>query len=120
LQGAAAAAPADNTRVAAASGAGAGAKASASAGGGSRGGTSAATAKRRKLSYKESTELTALPARIDALEGERSALYASLADPGFLRDGEAVIAAKRRLDALEGEIGVLTARWEELETVANP
>jgi ATP-binding cassette subfamily F protein uup len=124
LQGAAAAAPADNTRVAAASGAGAGAKASASAGGGSRGGsrggTSAATAKRRKLSYKESTELTALPARIDALEGERSALYASLADPGFLRDGEAVITAKRRLDALEGEIGVLTARWEELETVANP
>jgi ATP-binding cassette subfamily F protein uup len=109
-----AAAPADNTRVAAA------AKAAATAGGRPSGVAGTATTKRRKLSYKESSELAGLPARIEALEAERGALYASLGDPGFLRDGEAVLATTRRLEKLEVEIAVLTARWEELEMVANP
>ena len=57
--------------------------------------------KKRKLSFKETRELAALPDRIDALEREREQLYASLADPALLRDGAAVVAAKARLAALE-------------------
>ncbi len=74
--------------------------------------------KKRKLSYNEARELEALPDRIDALERERDALYASLADPTFLRDGAAVAGAKARVDALDGEIAAATERWEALETIA--
>jgi ATP-binding cassette subfamily F protein uup len=75
--------------------------------------------KPRKLSFKETKELADLPDRIDALERDREAAYASLADPALLRDGAAVTAARARLAALETEISGLTARWETLETVAS-
>jgi ATP-binding cassette subfamily F protein uup len=74
--------------------------------------------KRRKLSFKERGELDSLPDRIDAKEREREAVYLSLSDPVLLRDGAAVADAHARLAALEIEIGALTARWEELETLA--
>ena len=74
--------------------------------------------KKRKLNFRESTELAALPERIDALEQERDRLYASLADPVVLRDGAAVTAAKARLATLQVEIAQLTDRWEALETIA--
>ena len=75
-------------------------------------------AKKRKLSFKERGELDSLPDRIDAKEREREQVYLSLSDPALLRDGAAVADARARLAALEVEIGVLTARWEELETIA--
>jgi ATP-binding cassette subfamily F protein uup len=75
-------------------------------------------AKKRKLNFRETTELAALPDRIDALEQERERVYASLADPAVLRDGAAVTAAKARLSSLEVEIAELTTRWETLETIA--
>jgi ATP-binding cassette subfamily F protein uup len=75
-------------------------------------------AKKRKLNFRESSELAALPERIDALELERDRVYASLVDPTVLRDGLAVAAAKARLASLEVEIGQLTERWEALETIA--
>ncbi len=75
--------------------------------------------KKRKLSYKETQELTALPDRIDALEQERAVLYASMSDPVFLRDGTAVLQANARLTAVDAEIAQLTNRWEELETIAS-
>jgi ATP-binding cassette subfamily F protein uup len=74
--------------------------------------------KKRKLSFKETSELAELPERIDAREQERERVYASLANPAVLRDGAAVAAAKARLAALEIEIGELTERWEALETIA--
>jgi ATP-binding cassette subfamily F protein uup len=74
--------------------------------------------RRRKLSFKETHELAQLPDRIDAAERERDALYARLADPLLLRDGAATAEAKARLAALEGELAALSARWEELETIA--
>jgi len=74
--------------------------------------------KKRKLSFKETSELAALPDSIDALERERELVYASLADPALLRDGAAVAAAKARLAAIESEIAAGLARWEELETIA--
>jgi ATP-binding cassette subfamily F protein uup len=78
----------------------------------------AATAKKRRLSFKETSELAALPERIDALEREREQLYATLTDPAVLRDGGRVAAARLRLGTLEVEIAELTERWEALETIA--
>jgi len=74
--------------------------------------------KKRKLSFKETGELSALPDRIDALEKEREAAYLSLADPSLARDGNAILEAKARVTALEKQIAALTSRWEELETIA--
>ena len=78
-----------------------------------------ATPKKRKLNFKESTELAALPDQIDVLESERGTLYASMADVAFLRDGAAVSATKARLQVIDSEITRLTARWEALETMAD-
>jgi ATP-binding cassette subfamily F protein uup len=77
-----------------------------------------APGKKRKLSFKEIGELSALPDRIDALEKQRETVYLSLSDPSLLRDAAALSIAQARLTALEKEIGAMTARWEELETVA--
>jgi ATP-binding cassette subfamily F protein uup len=75
-------------------------------------------AKKRRLSFKEVSELAALPDKIDALERERAAIYASLGDAAVLRDGAAVVAAKARLAALELEIAEFIQRWEALELIA--
>ena len=74
--------------------------------------------KPRRLSYKEASELAALPDRIEAHEREREQLYATLSDPAVLRDGAAVAAAKARLDAIEAELATMTDRWVALETIA--
>jgi ATP-binding cassette subfamily F protein uup len=75
--------------------------------------------KKRKLSWKESQELAALPELIDARETERAAVYAKLADPAFLRDGAAVAQASAHLASLEAELAALAERWEALETIAS-
>ena len=77
------------------------------------------SAKKRRLSYKETQELAALPDQIDARETERSAVYALLADPVFLRDGAAVTNTTARLAALDAELAALADRWELLETIAS-
>ena len=74
--------------------------------------------KKRKLNFKETTELAALPDQIDACEQERVVLYAQLADPAFLRDGAAVAKAKLRLAAIDADVARLMARWEALEAMA--
>ena len=74
--------------------------------------------KKRKLSYKETQEVAALPDRIDVLEREKSALYGSMSDPVFLRDGAAVTVANARLAAIDKAVAQLTERWELLETIA--
>jgi len=75
--------------------------------------------KKRRLSFKETSELAGLPDQIDALEREREVIYASLGESAVLRDGSAVVAAKSRLVALDNEIAALIQRWEELETIAG-
>ncbi len=79
----------------------------------------AAPAKKKRLSFKESTELASLPERIDALEREREAAYLSLSDPSLLRDPSAVTRAHARVGAFDTEIRALTERWEALETLAG-
>jgi ATP-binding cassette subfamily F protein uup len=75
-------------------------------------------AKQRKLSFKEKTELAALPDAIDALDAERAALYAQLGNAAFLRDGSAVASAKMRLAQIDADVDRATARWEALESIA--
>ncbi|MFI5239120.1 MAG: ATP-binding cassette domain-containing protein, partial [Gemmatimonadales bacterium] len=75
--------------------------------------------RKRRLTYKEKSELDSLPRDIDEYEKRREQLYTSLSDPVFLRDGTAVIEAKARLDAIETELAELLRRWEELETIAQ-
>jgi ATP-binding cassette subfamily F protein uup len=77
------------------------------------------TEKKRRLSFKEARELEALPDRIDALEQERAALFVSLSDPQFLRDGAQVLNAHQRLEHVERELAEVIERWEALETIAQ-
>ena len=80
---------------------------------------SAAKPKKRKLSYKETQELAALPDRISASEAELEQGYVSLADPVVVRDTAALARVRSRVAELEAAIPILMARWEELETIAS-
>ena len=70
---------------------------------------------KKKLSYKETRELEAIPQKIDALEAEQKALAEKLNDPDFCRDPAAAKAAAARLDAIEEELMLTLERWEALE-----
>jgi ATP-binding cassette subfamily F protein uup len=78
-----------------------------------------AVPKKRRLSLKETSELAALPDRVDAMESERDQLFASLADPALLRDAAALAKVRARLAALETELRTAMARWEALELIAS-
>ena len=79
-----------------------------------------ALAERKKLSYNEQRELDALPARIESLESEQSALNARIAGPDFYKDAPHDIhAALARADHLLREIADAYARWHELESRAS-
>jgi len=72
---------------------------------------------RRKLSYRESRELEALPVRIEALEARLAELTAAMQEPAFYRrDAAAVTAANAELAATQGELDAAYRRWEELES----
>jgi ATP-binding cassette subfamily F protein uup len=69
-----------------------------------------------KLSYKDQRELEALPQRIEALEREQQALYATASDPAFHKKEKSEIAAiKKRLADVAAEIAAAYARWEMLD-----
>ncbi len=76
--------------------------------------------KRKKLSFKEQSELKSLPERIEALELELSELHAAMADPSFYKqDGGAIAIAKARLTQLEDDLAAAYQRWHELEESAH-
>jgi ATP-binding cassette subfamily F protein uup len=73
----------------------------------------------RKLSYNETRELEALPAKLEALEREQAEIAAKLADPATYQDRATDVAAlDARHEAIEAELTALLARWEELESRA--
>jgi len=70
-----------------------------------------------KLSYKERLEFEQLPARIEALERERSALGERMAGPDFYKEGGTAIAdAISRLDTIAAELDALYQRWDALDS----
>ena len=64
----------------------------------------------------EGRELDEFPRRIEALEDERSTLYARLGDPNLARSApEKLSSTAARLATLESEIEAAYRRWQELE-----
>ncbi len=77
----------------------------------------AASAKPKKLSYKEQRELDALPERIEALEIEQKDLAALLSSADFYADDPArVEAAQMRVEQIDDELTQALERWETLGT----
>ena len=69
-----------------------------------------------KLTYNETRELEALPARLQALEEEQRAISAKLADPLTYQDRASdPKALAARSEAIEAELLQLLERWEALE-----
>ncbi|MFP5379239.1 MAG: ABC transporter ATP-binding protein, partial [Vicinamibacteria bacterium] len=70
----------------------------------------------KKLTYKETRELEALPARIEALEEEQRQLNARMAGADFYKEGaDAIKTAMDRAAALETELAAAYERWAALE-----
>jgi ABC transport system ATP-binding/permease protein len=78
---------------------------------------SKATAKPRKLSFKEQRELETLPKRIEEIENRQQELHALIADPSFYqKPREEIAAATQELEQLEEELLEKFDRWESLES----
>ena len=73
-----------------------------------------------KLSFKDADELKKLPDRIAAHEREVESLTAAMAEPGFFDDADASKASVDRLATLQRDLETMYARWDELESLANP
>ncbi|BCM91202.1 ABC transporter ATP-binding protein uup [Abditibacteriota bacterium] len=77
--------------------------------------TPAATAKPRKLGFKETRELEELPARIEKLEREQLKISEQMGDATFYQgDPQKVAQTTGRLSQIESELETAFARWEEL------
>ncbi len=73
---------------------------------------------KKKRSFKEEREYKELPDRIAALEAEQKALQASLADPGFYKQGGAAIrSVVDRTEQIERELHDAVARWDALDSI---
>ena len=71
---------------------------------------------RRKLSYKERQELSALPAKIEGLESEIAAVHERMAKPEYYQQpGEQIANTQACLDDMEKRLAAAYQRWEELE-----
>ena len=74
--------------------------------------------KKKKRSFKQEREYKELPDRIAGLEAEQKKLQASLADPGFYKQGGAAIKdAVDRTDQVDRELLDAMARWDELDSI---
>ena len=70
----------------------------------------------KKLGYMQKRELQELPQKIEALESEQEALFATSSDPLFYKKGkEEITKVKSDLERVEQEIEIAYRRWEELD-----
>jgi ATP-binding cassette subfamily F protein uup len=75
----------------------------------------AATARTRKLSFKEQRELDGLPAAIAALEAEQQTIHEALADGSLYgSDNARALEMTGRAAQIDDELMVALERWEEL------
>jgi ATP-binding cassette subfamily F protein uup len=74
-------------------------------------------AKSKKLTWKETQELAALPTRIEEREAALGRLHATLADPQFYKDRSEtkVVALTQEMQQIASELKDAYLRWEELE-----
>jgi ABC transport system ATP-binding/permease protein len=81
-------------------------------------GGAARTARRTKLSYKDQRELDLLPAEIEALEVQKAALAARMAEPDFYsQPPHTVQAALAEFADMESRLEARVERWGELEAL---
>ncbi|OBP14460.1 ABC transporter ATP-binding protein [Rheinheimera sp. SA_1] len=72
----------------------------------------------KKLSYKEKRELELLPALIETLDGELTALQAKVNNPDFFRqNADATEATLNQLQQTESKLAHAYERWEQLEAL---
>lgn len=72
----------------------------------------------KKLSYKEKRELELLPALIESLDAELSALQQQVNDPNFFRQSaEYTQKALNQLHETESKLAHAYERWEQLEAL---
>ncbi|MGC9205793.1 MULTISPECIES: hypothetical protein [Acidithiobacillus] len=74
--------------------------------------------KKTTLSYKESQELVALPAQIEAMEQEQENVAATLALPGTYQNPEKLKALQLQSEQLAKKLQQTYSRWEHLEAKA--
>lgn len=75
---------------------------------------------KKKLSYKLQREFDALPAKIEALEGELDVLQAKAGDPNFYAgDADAIDEHLQALAAVQQELDACFERWAELEEMGG-
>ncbi len=75
-----------------------------------------ATPAKRKLSYKESRELEAIPAKIDSLEAQIASIHEEMASPDFYKQSsEQISKTNKVLEDTQEALDQLYKRWEELE-----
>ena len=73
-------------------------------------------APKRKLSYNEQREMTALPATVEKLDGQIAALHETMGEPEYYqKPGDQLAADQAKLKELKAELATAYARWEELE-----
>jgi len=78
------------------------------------------TATKRRLTYKEQQEQTALPALIEQLEAEIAQMHDAMAKPEFYQQpGPAIAKEQSRLGELETRRTTAYSRWEELEQLSE-
>ncbi len=77
-------------------------------------------AKPVKLSYKIQRELDELPAKIETLEEQKTAIEEQLGDPAVFKDAEKMQVAQNAYSENADKLTTAYARWEELEKLANP
>ena len=79
-------------------------------------GNSAATAERRRMTFKQKYALQTLPARIDSLHGKQAALREALSDPSlYTRDRAAFERYSAALAATDADLAVAEDEWLALE-----
>jgi ABC transport system ATP-binding/permease protein len=77
----------------------------------------AAPSRGKKLSYKDQRELEGLPARIESLEAEQSALQQSMSSADFYRrDKLEITRTLERIATLKHELDEAYGRWEALDS----
>jgi len=78
------------------------------------------SASRRKLTYNEQRELSALPSRIETLEAEHTELEAAAASPEFYKEGaDAIRRTLDRIAAVEHELLAAYTRLDALKERAS-
>jgi ATP-binding cassette subfamily F protein uup len=78
------------------------------------------TPSKRRLSYKDQRELTAMPQRLQRLEAEKARLESELADAQLYRGSQDELHARlQRLAAISEELEGGYARWSVLEALAG-